>query len=291
MQELSNRVALVTGGASGIGLAIARSLAAAGMRVAIGDIDETALERAAAELRSEGATILPLILDVGDAASWARAAAEIEHSLGPVQVLCNNAGVGPGRSKVEDLSPEDWNWTLQINLTGVFLGTRTFVPRLVSGGLEGHVVNTASILGLFPTPFHAAYVTSKFAVVGLSEVMRMELAPKRIGVSVLCPGLVRTRLRANSLSRRPSRPEARPPVAVAAEPGPDRPLGIAPETVGPFVLSAIRDSRFYVITHPEYGGVIENRMQRLIDACATNREDGYIEDIAVLGGASLALRV
>src|SRR5918995_3148850 len=244
MEVREGSVALVTGGASGIGLEIARSLAQAGASVALCDINLTALKAASEKLSEEGMKVVGVELNVSDEDNWQRAAAAVERSLGPISILCNNAGVGPGKAEVDVLAFNDWRWTMGVNLDGVFLGTRTIVPRIVAAGQEGHIVNTASILGLFPKPHHAAYVASKFAVVGLSEVMRMELAPKAIGVSVLCPGLVRTGLRSNSQKLRPSGDGS-----LLAE---ARPTGLQPEIIGPMVVDAIRANRFYILPHHEY---------------------------------------
>lgn len=265
--NLSGKVALVTGGASGIGLALARGLAQRGARVAIGDVNAVALAQAIDTMAREGLDVLPLQLDVADAASWEAAAGIIADTLGPVGILCNNAGVGTGSRDTAGLELTDWNWVVGINLTGVFLGTRTFAPDMVSRG-AGHILNTASVMGLFAKPMHAAYVATKFAVVGYSESLRMELAPAGVGVSVLCPGLVRTPLRENSQRVKPSNRDGDTTVAIAALAAEGRPEGIDPEVAAAAAISAIAENRLYAMTHGEYGSVIEERQRRLLDGFA-----------------------
>ena len=266
--NLSGEVALVSGGASGIGLALARGLVSRGARVAIGDVNADSLARAAEMLKQAGIAVLPVKLDVANAASWEAAAAVITDSLGPVGILCNNAGVGTGTRDTTTLDLADWNWVVGINLTGVFLGTRTFAPGMVSRG-SGHILNTASVMGLFPKPRHAAYVATKFAVVGYSESLRIELAPAGVGVTVLCPGLVTTPLRENSQKVKPSNSVgADIAAAVAALASEGRPAGIDPAEVAATAIDAVEQNRLYAITHREYDSVIEERQRRLSEGFA-----------------------
>ena len=288
MVELSGETALVTGGASGIGLALARGLARGGARVVIGDVNADALDAAAGTLSAEGLAVTPVRLDVADPDSWARAATEVEAALGPVGILCNNAGVGTGTRDTPGLGLSDWNWVVGINLTGVFLGVRTFAPAMVARG-RGHILNTASVMGLFPKPRHAAYVATKFAVVGLSESLRLELAPAGVGVSVLCPGLVRTPLRANSQRGKPSNQAGDTAAAVAARAAENRPEGIAPDEAAATALAAIREDRLYAITHGEYAPVVEERQRRLAGGFARAPRHDPPEDPTFLAAEFLAV--
>ncbi len=285
MDDLTNKVALVTGGASGIGLALAKTLAQAGARVAIGDIDEGRLQSAASEMQAAGHDVLPLRLDVAEEADWVAAKRAIDDTLGTVQILCNNAGIERAGGGVVDLPLEDWNRTLAVNLTGALLGTQTFVPSMLEQGIEGHVVNTASILGLFPTPYNAPYVSTKFALVGLSEVMRIELAAKRIGVSVICPAMVKTPLTEQNAVSRARSANGKKPLAMRG-----RPAGIEPAAVAEAALSAILENRFYVMTHPEYRPVVEQRMQRILDSFGEPDDEGYGEDIRFLSFGSQIMK-
>ena len=184
-----------------------------------------------------------------------------------------------GRPGCEQIGPVEWNWLLGINLGGVFLGVRTVAGRMKSRG-RGHIVNTSSILGLFPKAYHAPYTAAKFAVVGFSEALRAELAPHGVGVTIFMPGLVRTAQSAN----------ARAPEEVANSAVADaiaKPKGIEPEAVSDIVIGAILENRLYAITHPEYLPVVENRMKRLIEAFQSAPATG--EDILFLAHDSLNL--
>ncbi len=211
MEMLAGKTALITGGASGIGLGMARAFVQAGLQVAIADINAAALEAATAALPGLGAAVK---LDVTLSAEWEHALDTVEAALGPVEILCNNAGVGQGRFAdgreitVAEMPEPLWRMVLEINVTGTFLGARTVLPRMLARRQWGHIVNTASTGGLMAPAGIAAYCASKFAVVGLSESLRAELAPAGIGVSVLCPGGVRSNLFASSVAVRAAVPGA-----------------------------------------------------------------------------------
>ncbi len=283
MEKFAGKVAFITGGASGIGLAIAHALTMRGMHVALADINEAALHDAAAELRANRTTVLPLILDVQDAGAWERAIDEAETRLGPIFLLCNNAGVGLAAAPCEEVGLTEWNWLLGINLGGVFLGVRTVAGRMKARG-QGHIINTSSILGLFPKANHAPYIAAKFAVVGFTEALRAELAPYCVGVTVLLPGLVRT---AQSANARAPHHAASP--APALPPAVAKPPGIEPDAVGDIIVDAILENRLYAITHPEYLPVVENRMERLIAAFRSSPAPATAEEIMFLGHDSLNL--
>ena len=194
MEELQGKTAVITGGASGIGFAMAERFAAEGMRLVLADIEETALEGAAENLVDRGAEVLAVPTDVTDAAAVDALAAATFDRFGTAHVVCNNAGVvAAGATWVIPLA--EWEWVLGVNLWGVIHGIRAFVPRLVEQG-EGHVVNTASIAGLGPLPFASPYNASKHAVVGISSALFHEfaLSGSPVGVTVLCPGFLSTNL-------------------------------------------------------------------------------------------------
>lgn len=269
MQDLEGKVAFITGGASGIGLAIARSFAAAGMKVVIADIQTDALEKAAAELKGSNADVLAIELDVTDRDAMARAADEAEAAFGNVHVLCNNAGVvafGP----LIDATYEDWDWVIGVNLHGVISGIQTFLPRIKGHGEGGHVVNTASIAGHVALPGLGIYNATKYAVVGISETLVQELEPDGIGVSVLCPGFVDT----NIYDSQRNRPKALQ--NPDTDPGQDflggseqveqvRQSAMDPALVGEKVLEAVRNNEFYILTHPDFRPLVEERMQNIIE--------------------------
>jgi NAD(P)-dependent dehydrogenase (short-subunit alcohol dehydrogenase family) len=247
--ELSRaRHALVTGGASGIGLGVADALAARGLAVTLADIDAAALARVLAE---RGELYRGQALDVRDREGWARAKAEAEAAFGPVDVLVNNAGIGPDGAEIADLTYENFDRILGINLVGVFNGIHNFAADMRGRGL-GHIVNTASIAGLFATaPGVSAYAPAKFGVVALSETLRSELAPHGVGVSVLCPGFVATNIMANTA--RISGVET--DYDGDMEPG----TGMSPARAGQIVVAGIEADRLYILTHPEMWPVVEAR--------------------------------
>jgi NAD(P)-dependent dehydrogenase (short-subunit alcohol dehydrogenase family) len=219
MQDLEGRVAVVTGGASGIGLALARRFASEGMRVVLGDVEQPALEKAVAELQEGGADALGVPTDVTDPEQVEALALAAERQFGAIHIACNNAGVGAGGLSWE--APlETWQWVIGVNLWGVVHGIRAFVPRIIEQS-AGHVVNTASVAGLVAAPFMGPYNASKHAVVAISETLHHELAlmAPHVKVSVLCP-------LAGFLAN-----------------------GLDPAAVADRVLDAVRTDRFWILTH------------------------------------------
>ena len=202
MKDVTGKVAFITGGASGLGLAMAGSFSAAGMKVAITDIEQAALDQVQEEFARSNAEVINLKVDVTDRDAMEQAAQETEAAFGKVHVVCNNAGVAvSGRADLMDY--KDWDWVMGVNLDGVINGVQAFVNRIKAHGEGGHFVNTAWMAGMMPIPGGSIYTTSKYAVVGMSEVMRTDLARFNIGVSVLCPGGVTTNV-ANSGRNRPA---------------------------------------------------------------------------------------
>jgi len=270
MKDLDGRVAVVTGGASGIGRGMAEAFAACGMKLVLADIEDEALDATVAALADDGADVIGVRCDVADAASVTAARDETLSHFGAVHVLCNNAGVGTGGDPIWEAPIEDWNWVMGVNLTGVLHGIRSFVPVMIEQGAPGHVVNTASIAGLVHA--RGIYGISKHAVVALSETLFNELreAGHDIGVSVLCPGFVRTRI-AESERNRPEAPRQAPGER-AAELEMMRQLmaamierGLDPADVGRLVADSIREARFYVLPHPHWSTMVEHRMRTILD--------------------------
>ena len=203
MQDMRDKAAFISGGASGIGLGMCRAFIEAGMKVVIADVRQNALDQAMLSLNSGTENILPIRLDVTDRAAWVRAADEAEQAFGNIYVLCNNAGItidGPMQQGTYD----DWDFCLGVNLGGVINGVMTFMPRMIERGQGGHIVNTSSMGGLIAGAGSGIYSTSKYAVVGLTEELRSDLAQFDIGVSVFCPGPTRTGLFASSVEVRPA---------------------------------------------------------------------------------------
>lgn len=266
MQQLVGRVAVVTGAASGIGRALADRFTAEGMRVMLADVEAGPLAAAAEELRGDGHEVLDVVTDVSDWEAVERLADATYDAYGGAHVVCNNAGVGTG-GPLWEVSVEDWRWVLGVNLFGVVHGIRAFVPRMVAAGEEGHVVNTASMAGLFSGPGMGAYNASKHAVVAISETLAADLdavaAP--IGVSVLCPGFVNTRIYESDRNRPAGRVERPDGDRFAAF---RRMLegGMSPAAVAERVVEAVRAGRLYVLTHPDLVGVAEQRFRTIVEA-------------------------
>jgi NAD(P)-dependent dehydrogenase (short-subunit alcohol dehydrogenase family) len=266
MQELRDRVAVVTGAASGIGRALCRRFAAEGVRVVLADVERGALEKTAGELAAEGARVLAVPTDVSKAEQVDALAKRALDAFGAVHVVCNNAGVFTAGTTWEQ-SLGDWQWVLGVNLWGVVHGVRTFVPILLAQGTEAHVVNTASSAGLVSLPGIAPYNVSKHAVVTLSETLHQELRMQdaKIGVSVLCPGPIHTNI-ADSRRNRPAElaPSARPAPVGAGLRDMLR-AGMDPAEVADLVVRAIRDGRFYILTHDNIKTGVERRMRDILE--------------------------
>ena len=261
MTDVAGRTAFITGGANGIGLGIARAFGRAGAKLALADVDAEALERARAEL-SAVTEVDAHVLDVRDREAYAQVADAVEGRLGPVSLLFNNAGVA-GHAPAVKITYELWDWSTGINLHGVINGVQTFLPRMAERGQGGHIVNTASGAGLAAVGSGVLYHTAKFAVVGMSEALRGELAHVDIGVSVLCPGPVATDILERTRAMQPGRGAAidrsgRMTNALAG--------GVPPNAVGAMVLEAVQANRLYVHTDRVMIGAIQARTAALLEA-------------------------
>jgi NAD(P)-dependent dehydrogenase (short-subunit alcohol dehydrogenase family) len=271
MDQLDGKVAVVTGAASGIGLAMARQFAAEGMRLVMADIEPGPLTAAADELRAGGAEVATQPTDVSDADQMDALRAATFDAFGAVHVVCNNAGVGGG-GLIQDLTTADWQWVLGVNLWGVIHGMRVFLPELVAQD-EGHIVNTASLAGMFAGPFMGPYNASKFAVVAITETAwhELRLTGSNVGVSALCPAWVRTRIHESARNRPAALTNAPSPAADERESMAAGLVesfvtnGMPPEEVAGKVVDAIRAKDVWILTHPESIEVVRARMQAIID--------------------------
>ncbi|MFN3219778.1 MAG: SDR family NAD(P)-dependent oxidoreductase [Acidimicrobiales bacterium] len=246
MQDFDGRVAVITGGASGIGLALAHRLAAEGMTLVLADIEAPALDDAAAGLRDGGATVSTMVCDVADADQVGALADHAWSEHGGVHFLANNAGVVTRHEPWGSL--EDWKWVIDIDLWGVIHGVHHFVPRMLADGAPGHIMNTASTAGLLAFPGIASYNVAKRGVVALSETMHHELVDTELSVSVLCPGVVATRIGDSERNRPGVAPR---PMAGSVGSGVGEEL--TAEAVADEVVGAVRAGRFYILPHAHYG--------------------------------------
>ena len=269
----AGRVAVVTGGASGIGRALAEALAAAGSVVVVADLNLTAAEAVADEIRSSGGRADAVTVDVADAASVDELAAGVIGRHGRVDVLCNNAGVSTF-NLIEDQTLDDWRWVVSVNLWGVIHGVHSFLPILRRQGTPAHIVNTASIAGLLSgVAFIGPYSATKVAVVSISETLVKEfaIAGLPIGVSVLCPSSVDTRVMESERSRPPAlgvehRTELAEAVRLGIRDSFTGPTGLTPAHVAQRVMDAIREDRFWIVTHPGERPQVEERFAAALAA-------------------------
>ncbi len=274
MKQLRDRIAVITGGASGIGFATAQALGAEGMKIVLADVEAAALEKAETELRGAGIETLAMITDVSDASAVEALAQKSFEHFGGVHVVFNNAGVIVTGS-LWDNSLEELHWVLNVNLLGVIHGIRSFVPLMQKQGDEGHILSTASMAGLTSAPFLAIYNATKHAVVTLSEGLHKELDSlgSRLKVSVVCPGLIQTRImdagrnQPGDKGRDPEKSEATPGGALIEQflkAGIDD--GYPPSKVAEAIVEAIRTEKFYVIpSQPELVAGIEERMRDVVE--------------------------
>jgi NAD(P)-dependent dehydrogenase (short-subunit alcohol dehydrogenase family) len=269
MKDLRDKVAFVTGGASGLGLGMAKAFGREGMRVMIADIEQVALSKAVQELKDSQVRAEGVLCDVGSRASLREAALKTIATFGKVHVVCNNAGVAVG-GPVGTVAERDWDWIMDVNLMGVVYGTEVFLPLIESHGEGGHFVNTASMAGMIGFPNAEPYCATKFAVVAMSEGWHGQLAPKNIGVSVLCPGFVQTRIY-DSFRNKPARYGAADPSPIGvgqslADTEAMVKAGIPTEPVGQRVVEAIKDNDLYIFTHTEFRPMVEARFAAIMAA-------------------------
>lgn len=256
--QVEGKVVVVTGGGSGIGAGLAEAFMESGARVFITDIDG---ERAMTERKRLGAWAIEH--DVTSLDSWRRVKDVVEGTLGPVDILCNNAGISQSFKPLEEVTPEEFARILAVNVTGVYNGVRVFVPEM-KARKAGHVVNTSSVNGLVPHATFAAYTASKFAVTGMSEALRMELAPFGVGVSILYPGLTRSRMSEGQMPNLSVEQKA----ALGAR-------MMEPVWLGRAVVHAVERNELHVITHPAHKADVMARMEAIYAAHGEPAQPGY----------------
>jgi NAD(P)-dependent dehydrogenase (short-subunit alcohol dehydrogenase family) len=267
VQDFQNKVAVVTGAASGIGKAMAQQFASEGMQLLLADIEQAPLLKVSEELRAAGARVLTHIVDVSKSDNLEMLATRAYDEFGAVHLLCNNAGVLPPGAPVWKEPLGTWHWTLDVNFFGVLHGVQAFVPRMLQAKHEAHIVNTASLAGLTTRPLMSAYNVSKHAVVALSECLYSELrlTTDKIHVSVLCPAFARTRL-LESGRNKPKGVEAEPAASFGFYDALKRVVdeGAPPEEIASAVVSAVRENQFWILTHPQLDGSIRDRFESML---------------------------
>jgi len=283
MFKFEGRTAVISGGAEGIGLSIAKALGEQKMNIVIADIDEKNLLKSTAELESLGIPVLGALLDVADEMQWKSVADKAIEKFGKVHMVVNNAGVGGDSGPIENQETEGWQWALGVNLMGVVYGAKTIIPFIKQHGEGGWILNVSSMAGMGGVPYSGVYTASKAAVVALSESWAQELKDKRIGVSVLCPAFVQTRIY-DSERNRPDKYKSEN-YNIENESSFSKQTkqmvkdGIDVSIVGKRVVEAINHGELYIFTHPNYRQVNQERFNGIDEAFARSAKSPLLKDI------------
>ena len=283
MFKFEGRTAVISGGAEGIGLSIAKALGEQKMNIVLADIDEKNLLKSAAELESLGIPVLAALLDVADEMQWKSVAEKAVERFGKVHMVVNNAGVGGDSGPIENQETEGWQWALGVNLMGVVYGAKVMTPLIKDHGEGGWILNVASMAGMGGVPYSGVYTASKAAVVALSESWAAELKDKRIGVSVLCPAFVQTRIY-DSERNRPDKYKSEN-YQIENESSFSKQTkqmvkdGIDVSIVGKRVVEAINHGELYIFTHPNYRQVNQQRFDGIDEAFARSAQSPLLKDI------------
>ena len=283
MFKFEGRTAVISGGAEGIGLSIAKALGEQKMNIVLADIDEKNLLKSTTELESLGIPVLGALLDVADEMQWKSVADKAIEKFGKVHIVVNNAGVGGDSGPIENQETEGWQWALGVNLMGVVYGAKVMTPLIKDHGEGGWILNVSSMAGMGGVPYSGAYTASKAAVVALSESWAAELQDKRIGVSVLCPAFVQTRIY-DSERNRPDKYKSEN-YQIENESSFSKQTkqmvkdGIDVSIVGKRVVEAINHGELYIFTHPNYRQVNQKRFNGIDEAFARSAESPLLKDI------------
>ncbi len=263
MRDLAGKVAFITGGASGMGLGMARAFAGEGMKLMLADVNEARLAEAEQEFKDKGVDVATIVCDVTKLEQVNAAADATVERFGKVHVLCNNAGINVGGT-YEELSQQDWDWVIAVNQLGVQYGISAFLPKIKAHGEGGHIVTTSSMAGMVNAgPGWAPYNASKFAVVVMNEVLYSELKETNIGVSVLCPGAVATNIIDAADSRPADFGSSGDKPVIAGDVAELLEHGLDPDVVGKLVLEGIQEEQFYLFTDPRMIKAVERRFERI----------------------------
>ena len=284
MSQFADKTAIISGGAEGIGLSIAKALGEQKMNIVLADIDQKNLEKASLELRGSGISVLPVTLDVADEAQWYGAAQQAIERFGKIHMVVNNAGIGGDTGPIQNAQTKGWQWALDVNLMGVMYGAKVMVPLIKQHGEGGWIINVASMAGMGGIPYNGAYTATKTAVVALSESWAAELQSKGIKVSVLCPAFVQTRIY-DSNRNRPLKYQNDTATPTNEDSFADKTKhlvenGIDVSIVGKRVVEALNDGELYIFTHPNYRAIVQRRFQAIDAAFERAAQSPLLEHIA-----------
>jgi NAD(P)-dependent dehydrogenase (short-subunit alcohol dehydrogenase family) len=288
MTDVAGKTAFITGGASGLGLATARALAAKGASVILADIDVAGAENAAAALRSKGANALGVCLDVTSEDSWAEAGAKA-CDFGPVRILFSNAGVGGGSGQFEQYDTDVWRWNYAVNAHAHLYACRTFLGDMKASGEASHLIFTSSMVAIVPPPISVAYISSKYATLGIAMALRNELAGTCVDISVLMPGMSATRIVETTRDLRPVEVEVGKAAATSQAMQGVLAGGMSPDRIGARVVQAIEAGEYWIFTHPEWKAMAELITQDMLASFGPSADPAYRGDdidglIAANGG-------
>ncbi|MBF5091001.1 SDR family NAD(P)-dependent oxidoreductase [Novosphingobium sp. NBM11] len=288
MTSIAGKTAFITGGASGLGLATARALAAKGASVVLADIDADRVATAAEALSRAGARAMGLQLDVTDEASWAEAGHKAR-AFGPVRILFSNAGVGGGSGPFEQYDTDVWRWNYAVNAHAHLYACRTFLGEMKASGEASHLVITASMVAIVPPPISVAYISSKYATLGIAMALRNELADSCVGTSVLMPGMAATRIVETTRDLRPAVGEVGKAAATSQAMQGVLAGGMPPDRIGERVVRAVEAGEFWIFTHPEWKAMAELVTRDMLSAFGESADPAYKGDdidglIAANGG-------
>ncbi len=284
MNNYKNKTAVISGGAEGIGFAVAQAMGEQGMNIVLGDIDAAQLKEAQAKLEAQGVPVLAVEMDVTSPTSWANIAKLAVERFGKVHMLVNNAGVASAPGPIEATNHKDWQWVIDVNLKGVLFGAEAIVPLIKQHGEGGWMVNVASMAGMIGVPYAGAYTATKVAVVGMSESWNVELSKHNIHVAALCPAFVKTRIHLSHRNRqeehrdleRTPDPKSAPKHNAAQELVEN---GIAPEIVGQRVVEALNAKELYIFTHPAQRQVTQQRSTAIDQAFERAENSPLLADV------------
>ncbi|HRE33713.1 MAG: hypothetical protein BGO58_01285 [Sphingopyxis sp. 65-8] len=295
MTDVAGKTVFVTGGASGLGLATARALADRGARLILADIDGAGAETAAESLRAAGAEAMGLQLDVTDEASWADAGAAAQ-AFGPVRILFSNAGVGGGSGPFEDYDTDVWRWNYAVNAHAHLYACRTFLGAMKASGEASHLIITSSMVAIVPPPISVAYISSKYATLGIAMALRNELAGTCVDISVLMPGMSATRIVETTRDLRPAQVEVGRAAATSQAMQGVLAGGMDPAKIGARVVRAIENGDYWIFTHPEWKAMAELVTRDMLTAFGESADPDYKGDdidglIAANGGRMFGARI
>ncbi|WP_339822737.1 SDR family NAD(P)-dependent oxidoreductase [uncultured Parasphingorhabdus sp.] len=295
MMDVSGKLAFITGGASGLGFATASALAAKGAGVILADIDADRAAKAAETLRDQGAKVLGIQLDVTNEQSWV-SAGEQARAFGAVQILCSNAGVGGGSGPFEEYDTEVWRWNYAVNAHAHLYACRTFLADMKASKEPGHLVITSSMVAIVPPPISVAYISSKYATLGIAMALRNELADTGVGISVLMPGMSATRIVETTRDLRPAQGETGAAAETSQAMQGVLAGGMSPARIGERVVRAIENGDYWIFTHPEWKALAERVTADMLASFEESADPAYQGDdidglIAANGGRMFGIKI